>query len=111
MVQEFRRRGSAEKARELDLAPRRLKEIVAANDERHALCEIIHGGGELIRPLAVAIAGQQVAALLPRLLLERAVAQVDEPFDGRLEPHAQRAPGLIGQSARRAGARIPPLSV
>ena len=56
---------------------------------RHALDVVVDRRGELIRPVAVAIAHQQIAALLRRPLLLRAVPEIDEALDGRLEPHPQ----------------------
>ena len=55
---------AAEQPRELDLAARGRQQIVAANDERDALHEIVHRRRELIRPVAVAVAHEQIAALL-----------------------------------------------
>ena len=53
-----------EHSRESELASRRGQEIRATCDERNSLTKIVNGDGELVRPLALAVPDQQVAALI-----------------------------------------------
>src|SRR5215831_19393618 len=105
-MQESGRLGASEQPRQLHLAPRGLEQIVAADDERDILDEIVHGCGELVRPVAFAIADEQIAALFVRALLPRPVTQVDEALDARIEADAQTAARPLGQAAVAARAGI-----
>ena len=67
---------------------------------------VVHRRCELIRPVAVAIAREQVAALRRRALLLRAKAQIDEALDRRHEPHPQADGGTLRQPAARTGSGI-----
>ena len=87
VVQELWRLGAADKTRELQLPAGGREQIVATDHERDALHQVVHRRGELVGPLAVAIAHEQIAALLRRPLLLQTVTQVDEALDGRLEAH------------------------
>src|SRR6266540_111760 len=106
-MQKLGRLRAAEETREQDLPAGRRQQIVATDDERHALHVVVHRRAELIRPVAVAIAHEEIAALLRRPLLLRSVTQIDEPLDGRIEAHAQAESGGIGEPTVAAGARIP----
>jgi hypothetical protein len=54
---------AAEQAGELNLPAGRIEEILAAYDEVHLLQPVIDDDGELIGPVAVSIANEQIAAL------------------------------------------------
>src|SRR5262245_31689380 len=114
-MQEQRRLATAEQPRELQLTDGGREEIVAANDVRHTLDVVIDCHGELIRPVAFAIANQQITALFGRALFLWAVPEVDEALDGRVEAHPQpdtrcvaeppiAACAWIGRTARAAAA-------
>ena len=62
--------------RQQPLPPGGRREILAANDEIHAIMEIIHHHTELIRPLAEDVAHGHVALVVLRLLQQRAQKQV-----------------------------------
>src|SRR5437899_864439 len=109
-MEKLRRRTAAEQTRQLKLAAGGPEEIVAANDERHTLDVIVHRRRELIRPVAVAIACQQVAALLERPLLLRSMPPVDEMLERRLQPNPQASSVAFRQPAIAARARIPKLA-
>src|SRR5581483_11620897 len=69
------------------------------------------GRGELIRPLAVPVADEKIAALLRRPLIDRPVPQIHESFDARFETHAQAGTGLLRKSLRRARAGVAQFAV
>src|SRR5262249_30580566 len=69
-----------------------------------ALHQVVDRRGELIRPVALAIADEQVAALIGWALLLRTVPQIVEALDAWLQPHADPAAGRVGQAAIAAGA-------
>lgn len=50
-------------AGELDLPSRGQEQILTTNDEGHLLVQVVNGHGELIGPVATAVANQHVAAL------------------------------------------------
>ena len=54
---------AADQPGELNLAAGRIEQILAANDEVHVLQPVIDDDGELIRPVAMPIADEQIAAL------------------------------------------------
>src|SRR5256886_13423840 len=105
-MQEGRRLGASKKPRELNLASGRRQQIISAHDERDALLEIVGGRRELIRPVALAIADEQIAALLVRPLLLKAMAQIDEAFDRRLELHADADAGSLNDATIATRARV-----
>src|SRR5262249_51327257 len=82
------------------------EEIVAANDVRHALQVVVDRHGELIRPVAFAIANQQISALFGRPLFLWTVPEIDEALDGRFEADPQPATRCGGKPPIAAGARI-----
>ncbi len=65
-----RRRGASEEPREADLPAGRRQEILAAHDEADLLLPVVDRDGELIRPVAAAIANQRIAALFGRIRYE-----------------------------------------
>src|SRR6266496_1384901 len=105
-MQELRRFSAAQEACELNLPAGRFQEVVAANHVGHALNVVVHGDRELIRPVPLAIADQQIAALLRGPLLLRSVPEVDEALHRWLESHAESDPRRLRDPAIAAGARI-----
>src|ERR1700730_2367508 len=105
VMQELRWLGASEEPRELQLPAGGFQQIDAANDMRHALGVVVHGGRKLIRPVPFAIADQRIAALLRRPLLPSTEPQVDKPLHGRLELHSKSEAGRVREStiAARAG--------
>ena len=79
MVEAWRRRAT-EQPCEAQLARSGREEVFAANHEVHALIEVVHDDGELIRPVTEAVAHQQVAALRGGRLMHGTEALVDECF-------------------------------
>ena len=54
---------AADQPGELNLAAGRIEQILAANDEVHVLQPVVDDDRELIRPVAMSIADEQIAAL------------------------------------------------
>ena len=104
MVEEYRRFDPAQHPCEADLPSGRREEILAANDEVDTLPVIIDRHCELVRPEAISIAQQQIAALRGRCLLARPQTRIDEPLDAgpHFHPHSAARPG--GQRPRSASA-------
>ena len=105
-MEKRRRLVAAEQPRQLNLPARGGEEIDAADHQRHALDVVVDRRRELIRPVAVAIAGQQIAALLGGALLLWTETEIDEALHRWLEPNAQPAARALGEPAVAAGARI-----
>ena len=108
-MQELRGLSAAHETSEANLPAGGREQIVAADHVRDALHEVVDGGDELIGPVAGAVADEQVAALLGRLLLLRSLSKIHESLHGRLEPDAQPDAGTIGESTVAAGSRVPQL--
>ncbi len=106
MVKKRRRLGTAEQARQLNLPARGFQQVVATDDERHALQPVVDRDGELVGPVPVAIARQQIAALLGGPLLLRPVTPVVESLDRRLEADANAQARRFGKPSARARPRI-----
>src|SRR5689334_16975423 len=88
MMPEARRRGAAEQARETNLPTRGCKQIFTADHVGDFLQVIVDGRDELIRPVAEAIAHEQIAALPARVLFLWAEEFVEEFLDARIDSHA-----------------------
>src|SRR5581483_7652629 len=97
--------------RELNLSPRGVEQILAAHDVRDPLLHVVDRGGELIRPVPLAIADDEVPALQMGALLLRSEPQIDEALDRRLQAHAQRHARTVVQPARAARAGIRELGI
>src|SRR5688572_11724479 len=106
MMEKLRRFLAAEKPRELNLAAGGRQEVVAANHQRHALDSVVHGDRELIGPVAIAVADEQIAALLGGPLLQRSMTEIVEELDRWLEPDTKAETALLLQVLQGAGARI-----
>src|ERR1051326_7109835 len=74
MMQKRRRLRSSEKPREQYLSTRGLEQVFSTDDEVDALNPVVDRHGELIGPVAISIAHQQVAALRAGLLRLRTQA-------------------------------------
>ena len=78
MVQEPRRLRAADESRQAELASGGVEDVLAADDEVDALFVVVHDDGELIRPVAVTVADEHVAALRVGVLRLRTEAKVGE---------------------------------
>src|SRR3954454_24998027 len=88
MVDEDRRPRAAEQARQRDLPTRGGQQVHSAYDEIDAVLHVIHRDCELIRPLSVSIARQQISALRGRPLHLRPQPAVVESLVALVEPDA-----------------------
>src|SRR6185436_20493621 len=103
---EARRRFAPEQARQPNLASGGRQQILAANHVGDALQVIVDGHGVLIGPVAEAIAHQQIAALLARILFLRPEDFVEEALGTRLDDHAPADVAAEGDALVAAGVRI-----
>ena len=71
------------------LASRRRGEVFSANDVSDSLRHVIDRDRELIRPVSIAIAQQQIAALPRGRLLDGAKEQIVNPFHACIHPDAK----------------------
>ena len=85
-MKKCRRTLAAEQTGKLDLAAGRIEQILAAYDEIHVLQPVVDDDGELIRPVAVPIADEQIAALFGGPLLLRPEPKIVEPLDRGIQP-------------------------
>ena len=72
VVVEGRPLDRAEHSCESQLATSRLQQVFSSHDEIHAVAHVIDGDRELIAPVPVPVAQQQIPALVPRFLPLRA---------------------------------------
>jgi len=86
MVQERRRLLATEQSRNSDLAAGRREQVDSSDHVIDVLPPVIDRDGELIRPVAVPIAQEHVAALLLRILLLETEPFVYERLDTRIDP-------------------------
>ncbi len=91
-MEERRRLGAAEQACEANLTSGRRQKIFTSDDEIDLLFPVVHGHAQLIRPVAMSIADQEVATLLGRILRLRTQALIDEVLDPWIHPHAPPHP-------------------
>ena len=91
-MEESRWLGAAEQACEANLTSGRRQKIFTSDDEIDLLFPVVHGHAQLIRPVAMSIADQEVATLLGRILRLRTQALIDEALDPRIHPHAPPHP-------------------
>jgi hydroxymethylglutaryl-CoA lyase len=104
MMQEARRLRAAEESGDPDLPSGGGEQILTADHDIDALVDIIDAHGELIREVAVAIAGEHVAALLLGLLVARPEPQVSKGLESRRHHDAARGRlALLGRRATGAG--------
>ena len=94
-----------EQPAELELAAGRGEEVLAPDDQVDPLVEVVHHHRELVGPVAVAVAQEQVAALLGRDLAPLAEEQVVEDRLLALEAQApdRRGPGSTPRSRQVPG--------
>jgi hypothetical protein len=88
MVEKSRRLRPAQEPGQLKLPPGRLQQIHPSDDMSDALKPVVDGHSEVIRPVAMPIAKQQVSALLGRPLLLQPQAKVVELLCGGVETKA-----------------------
>lgn len=91
-------------ARKVDFGEGRSRYEPSYRHPRHY--QVVDGRRELIAPVAVAIANDEVAALFVGFLLLRSASKIDEAFDRRLEADAQGDALAFHDSATAAGAWI-----
>jgi hypothetical protein len=106
VVEEARRFGAPEKARELDLTSGRGEEVLATDDEVDLLLEVVHRDRELVGPAPVAIARQQVAALFGGNLDLGTESQVVEADLVALEPDPPHRRRIRRDGAIATGPRV-----
>jgi D-aminopeptidase len=106
MVQKHRCLSAAEQPRQPDLTAGRRKQILPADDEVDPLAPIVHGDGELIRPVAQPVADQHVAALCRRVLLLPAHHRIVKNLHPWQQSHAPTEPVAQGQMTIAAATRI-----
>ncbi len=86
--------------------PVEVDEIRAPDDERDALPGVVDGHGELVGPVAVAVADQEVAALDRGLLVRRPRHTSSHVHPAVVEPHAQAPAGVARQAAVAAASVV-----
>lgn len=102
MVKKLWQFGATEHSRQLDLSARRRQEIQTTDDQIHAIVHVVHRHGKLIRPVAVPVLEQRVAALICRRLDDLANGSVGKalrPFV-ELDTNAQ-AGGTASPGCKR----------
>src|SRR5688572_10252790 len=87
-MQKRRRLATSQQTAELDLSACRIEQIFAADHVRDTLQPIVYDHGKLIRPVAVAIADEDIAGFLRGTLLLRPETAIVKSLDRRVEPHA-----------------------
>jgi hypothetical protein len=85
MVRKARASSLAEHLPQTKLTPRGRGEIFTANDVGNPLRHVVDGDRELVRPVAVAIAQQQIAALTVGFMLDHSEEKIVE----RLHPSTE----------------------
>src|SRR4029079_18638742 len=93
------RLAAAEQTGELNLPAGGRKKVDAANHQRHALHVVVDGGRELVRPVALAVARKEIAALVRGPLLLGTEPQIDEALNRGLEPNAEADTGAVRESS------------
>jgi hypothetical protein len=86
MMEERRRLLTPKESRDPDLSAGGREKVDTANDVIHTLLPVINRNGELIRPVAVTIAQQHVAALLFRILALASKPPIVELLNARIDP-------------------------
>ena len=74
---------AAEQSAEMNLPAGGRQQVLAPDDDVDALLHVVHHDGELVGPLAEAVAHEKVTTLRGRLLRLRPKAQVIELLDSR----------------------------
>ena len=105
-MEKCRRFRPSEQPREQNLAACGVEQVLAAHDEVDVLNPVVHGDGELVGPVAFAIAHRHVTALLVRMLCLRAEPQIVEANNALVEPYAKSEAGRFAQVFLAAGTGI-----
>ena len=90
VVQKAQGTRAAQPRGQLQLPPCARQQVFAANNDVDVVRHVVHHDGKLVGPLRMAVAHEQVAALLLRPLLEGAEAEIMEPDALVGHPHASR---------------------
>ena len=106
VVQEHGRTRAAEPPRKLQLDPCRVEEVVPADHEVNPLIAVIHGHCQVVAPLAVAVAQDDVAVQPRGFLAVPHAATILEGFRAGLHPEAQRSPRPVRQAQAPAAAIV-----
>lgn len=109
-MKKARRAGPAEQARELNLAAGGSEEVLAPHDQVDALVEVVDHHRELVGPVAVAIADQEIASLVGGHLLDRPQAKIAEGDGLALEANAARRLLRSIDRGLAAGSRVTKLA-
>lgn len=96
-----------EEARELDLAAGGLEKIDATDHHGNSLLEVIDRRRELVRPVTVPVADEEVATLLGGDLCLKTESEVVEAFFRSRKMDANPAAGCFGESFVTARSGIP----
>ena len=91
---------------ELQLTTRTVQQVLPANHDVDVVCHVIDGDRELIGPLPVSIAHEQVAALLGGRLLHVAESPILERLDAVGDVHATRERFALGMTGATTGAWV-----
>lgn len=106
MMQERGRISPAEQPPDLELPPGRIEQVFASDDEIDPLLPIVDDHGELIRPVAIAVAGEDIPTLRRRLLLLRPEPEIVKPFHRIVDPDAKTEARRFRKVSARARAGI-----
>jgi len=90
----------------MQLSRRRVEQVRAADDVRHALCVVVDHHRELIGPLPVGASKHEVAHLFVESVAAQADAPVDPAHGCRSDAHAPGARAAAERHAVAAGSRI-----
>ena len=97
---------AADQPGDLNLAAGRIEQILSSNDEVHVLQPVIDDDRELIGPVAVSIADEQIAALFGGLLLLPPKPEIVEQFERRLKSQTDTKVRRLPQPFVAAGSWI-----
>ena len=106
MVRKARVPSPAEHLPETQLTSRRRREIFTANDVGNPLHHVVDGDRELIRPVAVAIAQQQIPTLTSGFMLDDAQEKILERLDTFGNSNAQAPARSVCQATISAEAIV-----
>ena len=109
-MEKHRRLGAPEEPSELNLPACGIQQILAAHHHVHALQPIVDDDRKLIRPAAVPIADEDIAALFVRALLLETQPEIMKTLDGTLRANANAEAGRFRQLLIAARSEIRPRS-
>jgi len=105
-MQENRRNPTSKHAGKRELTPGRGDEITPAHNQRHPLPPVVNRHRELIGPVPVAVAHEEIAALLGWYLRQPTEQAVLERFGVGCKLHTNSAASAVGKSTRAAPAFV-----